>query len=60
MLGFTTTPWWAFPTARRMRATQDRIIERVVFPLATAVLCVEGGNAGIGKKLRKVTRSRIV
>ncbi|MDL1859783.1 hypothetical protein FBR04_01970 [Betaproteobacteria bacterium PRO7] len=60
VLGFTTTPWWAFTTAKRMRATQDRIIERVVFPLSTAVLCVEGGNARIGKRMRKVAGARVL
>lgn len=60
VLGFTTTPWWMFSTARRMRVTQDRILEQVVFPLATLVICVEEPNVRFKRKLRKVANSRIV
>lgn len=60
VLGFTTTRWWSLANAKRMRATQDRIAETVVFPGPAVVLCVEGANAAIGKKMRKVGRGRIV
>jgi len=59
VFGFTTTPWWAFATAKRRRATQARIVEQVVFPLATTVVCVEGDNAPFKRKLRKVAGARI-
>lgn len=60
VLGFTTTPWWRYTSAKRMRATLDRIIEGVVFPTSTAVICVEGRNVSIRRKMRRTTRSRVL
>lgn len=45
-----------FSTARRMRVTQDRILEQVVFPLATLVICVAEPNVRFQRKLRPLRR----
>jgi hypothetical protein len=60
VLGFTTTPWWSLASAKRVRETQSRIAERVVFPGAAEVVCAEAGNAGIAKQMQKVAASRVV
>ncbi len=60
VLGFTTTRWWSLASAKRTRETQQRIADGVAFPVPAGVICVEGGNAGIGKKMRKIDGSRVV
>lgn len=39
-----------------MRVTQDRILEQVVFPLATLVICVAEPNVRFQRKLRPLRR----
>ncbi len=60
VLGSTTTPWWSLARTRRIRQTHSRSAGTVGFPEPAAVICVEGANAEIGKKMWKAAADRVV
>jgi hypothetical protein len=60
VLGHVVTPWWK-PHRKKLAATvQQAILEKVGFPGEALILNVEGENARFGRKLRRVTHSRII
>ncbi|HSE01137.1 MAG TPA: M48 family metalloprotease [Burkholderiales bacterium] len=60
VLGHVVSPWWK-PHRKKLAATvQQAILDNVSFPGETLIISVEGENARFSRKLRRVTRSRIL